>query len=206
MGRLIFCYPHKMRRKGKRKMKTTKTRLLAESAVMIALAIVLNMIVFFTLPNGGEVTLFSMLPILFIGIKNGPKWGLGTSFVYSLIQMFMSLSKVVSWGLTPTVLIVCILFDYIIAYSVLGFAGFFGGKGWVRALVGVCVGIALRFVCHFISGITIWATWADGAWSVISYSLVYNGSYMLCELVLTAIVMAVLLQLKQMRKILGVTK
>ena len=51
---------------------TSNVRLLAESAVMIALALVLNMIVFFTLPNGGEVTLFSMLPILLIGIKNVP--------------------------------------------------------------------------------------------------------------------------------------
>ena len=94
-----------------KKMKQTKSRLLAESAVMIALAIVLNMVKFFTLPNGGEVTLFSMLPILLVGIKNGPKWGFGTAFVYSLIQMFMSLAKVMAWGLSVKVLIACILFD-----------------------------------------------------------------------------------------------
>ena len=187
-----------------KKMKQTKTRLLAESAVMIALAIVLNMVKFFTLPNGGEVTLFSMLPILLVGIKNGPKWGFGTAFVYSLIQMFMSLAKVMAWGLSVKVLIACILFDYIFAYTVLGFAGLFSGKSRTKATIGVCVGIALRFVCHFISGITIWATWADGFASVMLYSLTYNGSYMLCELVLTSVVTVILLQVPQVRKLLNV--
>ena len=185
-------------------MKQTKTRLLAESAVMIALAVVLNMVKFLTLPNGGEVTLFSMLPILLIGIKNGPKWGFGTAFVYSLIQLFMSLAKVMAWGLSVKVLIVCILFDYIIAYTVLGFSSLFAGKNRVQVTVGVCVGIALRFVCHFISGITIWATWSDGFASVMLYSLTYNGSYMLCELVLTAIVTVIILQVPQVRKLLNV--
>ena len=187
-----------------KKMKQTKTRLLAESAVMIALAIVLNMVKFFTLPNGGEATLFSMLPILLVGIKNGPKWGFGTAFVYSLIQMFMSLAKVMAWGLSVKVLIACILFDYIFAYTVLGFAGLFSGKSRTKATIGVCVGIALRFVCHFISGITIWATWADGFASVMLYSLTYNGSYMLCELVLTSVVTVILLQVPQVRKLLNV--
>ncbi|MBR6430908.1 MAG: energy-coupled thiamine transporter ThiT [Oscillospiraceae bacterium] len=181
---------------------TSNVRLLAESAVMIALALVLNMIVFFTLPNGGEVTLFSMLPILLIGIKNGPKWGFGTAFVYSVIQLLLSLAKVMAWGLSPTVLIMCMLFDYLIAYTVLGVSGFFGGGSRLRALLGVCLGIALRFVCHFISGITIWATWADGFASVMLYSLGYNGSYMLAELVLTAVVTALLLQIPQIRKLL----
>jgi thiamine transporter len=185
-------------------MKKTNTRLLAESAVMIALAIVLNMVKFFTLPNGGEVTLFSMLPILLVGIKNGPKWGFGTAFVYSLIQMFMSIAKIMTWGLSVKVLIACIIFDYIMAYTVLGAASLFGGKGRMRATVGVCIGIALRFVCHFISGITIWATWADGFASVMLYSLTYNGSYMLCELVLTGVVTVVLLQVPQIRKLLNI--
>jgi thiamine transporter len=189
--------------KGKN-MKKTNTRLLAESAVMIALAIVLNMVKFFTLPNGGEVTLFSMLPILLVGIKNGPKWGFGTAFVYSLIQMFMSIAKIMTWGLSVKVLIACIIFDYILAYTVLGVASLFGGKGRMRATVGVCIGITLRFVCHFISGITIWATWADGFASVMLYSLTYNGSYMLCELVLTGVVTVVLLQVPQIRKLLNI--
>ena len=69
--------------------KTSRTRLLAESAVMIALALVLNFIKFSKLPYGGETTLASMLPILLICIKNGPRWGFLTAFVYSLIQLFL---------------------------------------------------------------------------------------------------------------------
>ena len=133
---------------------SSRTRALTESAVLIALATVLNFIKFTKLPYGGEVTLASMLPILLIGIKNGPKWGFGSAFVYSLIQLLMSIGEISAWGLSATVFVVCVLFDYLIAYTVLGVSGFFGGRGRVRAVLGVSLGIVLRFVCHFISGIT----------------------------------------------------
>ena len=182
------------------------TRLLAESAVMIALALVLNFIKFSKLPYGGEATLASMLPILLIGIKNGPRWGFATSFVYSLIQLFMSLGEVVAWGLSPTVLIICILFDYIVAYSILGVASFFGHGSRLKAIGGVALAIFLRFVCHFITGITIWANWVDGFKAVMLYSLTYNGSYMSFELILSLVIMVLLVQVPQIRKILGITK
>ena len=187
-------------------MQRTRTRLLAESAVMLALALVLNFIKFSKLPYGGETTLASMLPILLIGIKNGPRWGWLTAFVYSLIQLFLSLGEVAAWGLTPQVFITCVLFDYIVAYTVLGVAGHFGGGRWGKAVAGAALAICLRFVCHFITGITIWATWADGFKAVMLYSLGYNGSYMLPELILTMVIMVILVQVPQIRKILEVKK
>lgn len=186
--------------------KTSRTRLLAESAVMIALALVLNFIKFSKLPYGGETTLASMLPILLICIKNGPRWGFLTAFVYSLIQLFMSLGEVAAWGLTPTVFIICILFDYIVAYSILGVASFFGRGSRTKAICGVALAIFLRFVCHFITGITIWANWVDGFKAVMLYSLTYNGSYMLPELILSLVIMILLVQVPQIRKILGIQK
>ena len=182
---------------------TSHTRLLCESAIMLALAVVLSQIVFNQLPYGGETTLVSMLPILLIGLKNVPKWGFGTAFVYSLIQLAMSIVKVCGWGLSPLVFVVCILFDYLLPYTALGVSGFFGGKGRVMAMTGITLGIVLRFLCHFISGITIWATWADGFSAVMNYSLTYNGAYMLPELILTFIVSLILLQIPAIRRLLG---
>jgi len=181
---------------------TSKTRLLAESAVMIALAIVLDAIKIAALPYGGSTTLASMLPILLICLKNGPKWGFGTSFVYSMIQLFLSLGKVSAWGLSAKVFVICILFDYLVPYTILGVASFFGKKNRIRALCGAGFAIFLRFLCHFITGITIWATWADGLGSVLLYSLTYNGAFMLPELILTLVIMTLLTQVSQFRRLL----
>ena len=184
--------------------RTNKTEALAESAVMIALSVVLSFIKFTKLPYGGEVTLASMLPVMLVGVKNGPKWGFAAAFVYSLIQLLMSAGEISAWGLSARVLIVCIFFDYLFAYSVLGAASFFGGKSRWYAVLGVSLGIALRFVCHFISGVTIWATWSNGMKSVLLYSLTYNGAYMLPELILSFAVMVILVQVSQMRKLLNI--
>lgn len=65
----------------------SKTRTLVECALMIALGTVLANIKIYELPNGGSVTLFSMLPFILISFRHGVKWGLFTGFVNSLLQM-----------------------------------------------------------------------------------------------------------------------
>jgi len=177
---------------------------MVETAILVALSTVLSMISLFTLPMGGTLTPASMLPVIFNGLRNGPKWGFAGSVVFAGVQMLLSIAKVVSWGLTPLVLIVCIGVDYLLAYIVLGVAGFFAGKSRTACVVGTAVAIALRFLCHFITGITIWAEWVDGFWPVIRYSLFYNGSYMGLELVLTCVIMAALVNVPQIRKLLHI--
>ena len=184
----------------------SKTRLLVESSAMIALAVVLDAIKINSLPYGGSTTLASMLPILLIGLKNGPKWGFGTAFVYSAIQLFLSLGKISAWGLSAKVFIVCILFDYLVAYSVLGFASFFGRSSRLRALIGAAFAMLLRFLSHFITGITIWATWADGFRAVMLYSLGYNSTFMVPEFILTMVVMVLLTQVTQVRRLIGLAR
>ena len=186
--------------------KTLDIKKLVESSVMIALAIVLNLVVLWQAPLGGKWTLCSMPPIMLIAIKNGLGWGLGTSFVYSVIQLGFSIAKVLSWGLTPGVLIGCLLFDYIIPYTVLGLAALptRKKKTAVRALAGIALAIALRFVSHFISGTIFFGNWDDGFWSVIVYSILYNGQYLLPELALTLAVSVPLVSIPIMRKTIGI--
>ena len=116
----------------------------------------------------------------------------------------MSIAKVLSWGLTPAVLIGCILFDYILPYTVLGFAGAFCARkrkvGY--ALAGIAFAIALRFVMHFISGTVFFGVWEDGVWEVISYSILYNGQYLAPELALTVAVSTVMLNVPVLRKMM----
>jgi len=179
---------------------------LVESSAMIALAVVLNLVVLWQAPLGGKWTLCSMLPIILIAVKNGLGWGLGTAFVYSVVQLCFSLSKVLGWGLTPGILIGCLLFDYLIAYTVLGLAALPVRKQKTpgRVLIGVVIAIVLRFLSHFISGTIFFGEWEDGVWAVISYSILYNAQYLLPELALTVAVSIPLVSVPVMRKMLGI--
>ncbi len=172
------------------------------SAVFIALSTVLSMIKVYEPPLGGGVTLFSMLPIIMISCMFGVRWGLGVSFVYALGQMFISFGEVCSWGLSPLVLVMTFLIDYILAYFVLGFGGIFAKKGYIGMCIGTALAVFLRFVCHYITGVFIFDIWCEWE-NVWIYSLCYNGGYMLPEIVITTIGAAVLFKLPQIKRIMN---
>lgn len=185
-------------------MKNTKLLAMVECAVMLALSFVLNLIVIWQMPMGGKITLVSMLPVMLIGIKWGPKWGFATTTAYAVLQTALSFAKVLGWGLDAKTFIVCILFDYFLPYALLGIVTFFRNCKTPLLVTGVGLGIFARFVCHFITGITIWANWVDDSpWAIISYSLIYNGEYMLPELIFTVIAASVLFGVPQFRKLIA---
>ena len=165
----------------------SKTRIMVECALMIAVGMVLSNIKIFSMPNGGSVTLLSMLPFVLVSFRHGVKWGLFTGFVNGCLQMIM--------GFYPppasTVLYFAgeVLLDYILAFMALGTAEFFA-RPFKNRMVGVAVGTALagflRFLCSFLSGVLVWGNLSDGL-SAWTYSLVYNGSYMLPETLLTVV-------------------
>ena len=101
----------------------SKTRTLVECALMIALGTVLANIKIYELPNGGSVTLFSMLPFVLISFRHGVKWGLFTGFVNSLLQMLLGFYAPPAPGLLP--LVGMILLDYVLAFTLLGLADAF---------------------------------------------------------------------------------
>jgi len=188
-------------------MQSKKTRILVEGAVMLALATALSFIQIYKLPWGGSITLFSMLPIVLFSIRRGVKMGLTVAFLYSLIQFFQGIiDGLFGWGLTPGMLIACIFIDYIIAFTVLGLAGLFRNKKTVGWIGGIAMAVTLRFVMHFLSGVVIWESFGE-LWdgfsteSSVVYSLLYNGSYMLPELLLTTVVAIVLLNVPHVQKL-----
>ena len=96
----------------------SKTRILVECALMIAIGTVLSNIKFFTLPNGGSVTLLSMLPFVLVSFRHGVKWGLFTGFVNGCLQMLLGF-----WAPpTPTFLYFLgeVLLDYLVAFMAAG--------------------------------------------------------------------------------------
>lgn len=173
--------------------KTRTTRRLVESALMIAIGTVLSTIKFGGLwAFGGGVTVCSMVPLVLISYRWGWKWGGFTAFVYSVLQILLGLDNVqyaTSFGMAVAI----VLLDYVLAYSVVGLASIFRGKikrERLAIIVGVCVTLGFRLLCHFLSGWMIWdALWPNelGMTSAV-YSLCYNASYMVPEIIITAAV------------------
>lgn len=185
-----------------------KTKLIAEGAAMVALATVLSFIRIIKMPWGGSVTLLSMLPIVIFSIKNGVKNGLAVSFVFSLIQFAQGvMDGLFGWGLTPASLVACILIDYLLAFTVLGLAGLFKKEGLGGWICGCVLAMVLRLFMHFLSGVVIWHSFGElwGGFSTESsvlYSLLYNGAYMVPEIIFTTIGAVILLKAPQTRKII----
>ena len=188
-------------------MQSKKVRILVEGAVMLALATALSFIQIYKLPWGGSITLLSMLPIVLFSIRRGLKMGLAVSFLFSLIQLFQGIMDgLFGWGLTPGMLVACIFIDYIFAFTVLGLGGLFRKNGTAGWISGIVVAIVLRFIMHFLSGVVIWKSFGE-LWegfstdSSVLYSILYNGSYMLPELIITVVAAVILLNVPQVRKL-----
>ncbi|MBO5313341.1 MAG: energy-coupled thiamine transporter ThiT [Clostridia bacterium] len=183
---------------------------LCQCGIFIALATILSFLPVYEMPMGGSVTLASMLPILLIGVKFGYKWGMGASTVYAIIQLIQALIKgnVFIYCQTGTAVIICVLFDYVVPFGILGLSAFAFAKenskiSIPKTLVTFSVLIFVRFLSHFITGMTIWGQWDDGFWGAFTYSLLYNGSYMLPELIITVAIAGLMMSSRQIEKLLS---
>lgn len=170
-------------------MNQSRTKSLVECAIMIALATVLSMIKLAELPYGGSITIASMLPIAIIAYRRGMGWGLGSAFVYGIVQQLLGLNSL-SYVTTWQSIVAVILLDYIVAFTVIGFAGIFRNKIENQAL-GLTLGCVfvsiLRYICHVISGATVWAGLSIPTQAALSYSFIYNATYMLPECIILAV-------------------
>lgn len=164
---------------------------LTECSLMIALATVLSVFPLFEMPYGGSITLASFVPIVVIAYRHGPKYGLGTAAVAAVLQMLLGLKNFYYFS-TWQSLVALALFDYIIAFTVFGLSGVFRKplKNQSLSIVaGAFMASVVRYICHVISGATVWAGLSIPTEAALLYSLSYNATYMIPEtiiLVLTA--------------------
>lgn len=188
-------------------MRSKKLLTMVECAMMIALAFALSWVTLWKMPMGGSVTLASMLPIMFIGIKYGPKVGLGTAFIYSLTQIAQAIvqADVFPYCQSGFMVVICALFDYVVPFTVLGLAGILTNKGKYGAYIGMVSVTVIRFICHFITGVAIWGQWRPEGMGKVIYSLVYNGSFLSVDFLICLAVAIPLLQVTQIRKLLGLS-
>jgi thiamine transporter len=162
--------------------------------MMIAMSTVLSLIKLFDLPQGGSVTFASMMPLILVSYRHGIKWGMLTAFTHSLLQMLIQFYA--PPANTVLAFVGMILLDYVLAFTVLGTASFFGKlfkNTFASVVFGSITVTFFRFICSFLSGILIWSSYAPEDSPVWIYSLTYNGSYMLPEIIITAVVSAILI-------------
>ena len=180
----------------------SRTHRMVLTAVLLSLSAVLSLIKIYKLPLGGSVTLFSMLPVSMLSIIYGYKWGFASAFLYSVIQLCMDFGEIMSWGITPSVFMGAIIFDYLIAYTSLGFSGIFRNYGVKGICFGVGSAMVIRFLSHFISGTILFASWCPEGWNVAWYSVCYNGSFMLPELIFTLLGASALFKTSQVKNLM----
>lgn len=200
--------------------KRVNTRRLTESAMLLAVAIVLELVSKMFIPEqpfGGQLTFAAMLPIVLISYRYGLRWGFVTGFAYALLEMAIG-AKTVAAAFQPgyfgdgtmvvNAIIMCAL-DYIAAYTLLGLGGIFRNKlqkPGMALMAGSLVALGARYLTHVVSGYILFSGWAEWyftqegfpAWGAqlvsalspqmlgIVYSLVYNGMYMVPEMIFTA--------------------
>lgn len=215
-------------------MKKQKLYWLVESALMIALGIVLELVskmIIPEMPFGGQVTIVSMLPVILVSWKYGIAKGLVTGFVYSLIEMMLG-AKTVSAAFLPVEedglgiwgAILMLVLDYIVAYTVLGLASMYKKaikKNWISLALGAFTVLVLRYASHIASGYILYGAWAEWfftqegfyAWGQtilnkfsgnmlsLVYSVIYNGFYMIPEIIITPIVAAVIGKIPQITSV-----
>lgn len=175
-------------------MKNKKLQMICTSAILIALSAALSFVKIWKMPWGGSVTLLSMLPVALISVRYGIKQGLFSSFLYACLQLFFGITMdgLLGWGLTSGMLFACIMLDYIIPFTAIGLSGIWKNKGMGGVIGGTVFALVIRFISHTLSGVFVFVS-AGKLWDGFStdnswlYSLVYNGCYMLPEIILTAV-------------------
>jgi thiamine transporter len=150
------------------------TKIFAEMIVMIALSGALHLVKIFTFPQGGSITLGSMIPIILFSLRRGAKLGIVAGGILGLVILVLE-----PYIYHPAQ----VFLDYPLAFGALGIAGLFRNL----PILGVGVAIAGRFISHFFSGIIFFASFAPEGLHPVLYSAIYNGSYLGVELVFSSI-------------------
>lgn len=187
--------------------KRNYVRILVECAIMLALSFALSFIGF-EMPMGGKVTPASMLPLFLVAIHLGVGSTLITTALYSLLQIWQAYlaGNVFVYCQDGATLALCVIFDYVLPFTLPFIITALFAKLWKKndregfIYVGMIVGLIIRFVSHFISGVLIWGQWAEDM-SPALYSFLYNGTFMLPELIITVAVAFFLLRHREIKRI-----
>ncbi len=161
-------------------MGQSKTRMIAEAGVAIAIAQVLSFITLFHMPQGGSIKAASLVPLMIFAYRWGGTRGILAGVVYGVLHFLL--------GFKSSIHYLSIILDYLVAYGAIGVCGYF--KDNITGLVsGSIVAIALRWFASVTSGAVVFASYAPQGQNPWIYSMIYNASYMVPDGILNIIVL-----------------
>jgi thiamine transporter len=161
--------------------KKADTKAMVISAVLVALAIALNQIILFRMPQGGSITAFSMLPVVVCAYFFGVRRGLMAGMCVGLIDLIFN-----PYVIHP----IQMLLDYPLAFGALAFAGIMRTRKF-GLMSGYLVGLFGRYLCAVLSGIVFFGQYAPEGFNAVTWSVYYNITYLGVEGVLTLVVLSI---------------
>ncbi len=165
---------------GKNQKTTTKT--MVASALLVALSIVLSQITIYSLPQGGSVSLFGMLPIVICAYFFGTRRAVMCGMCVGMIDLIFK-----PYVIHPLQL----LLDYPLAFGALGFAGLIFMAKKDGLIPAYLFGVLCRYICSVVSGVVFFGAYAPEGFSALTWSLWYNMLYMAIEAAGTVILLLI---------------
>lgn len=164
------------------------TKMLTEGAIAIALSFVLGLFTIFEFPQGGSITAGQMIPIIIFSLRYGAGKGFLVGAVYGVINMIFG-----GYVMHP----VQAILDYPLAFGSLGLAGLFADDFNLRhdysaVFKGTFIAVIARLICHVLTGVIFFASYAPENQSALVYSIIYNGTFLLFEFVITMLILSLL--------------
>jgi len=170
-----------------------ETKVLAEIIVFAALSSVLYIFRPFSLPYGGSVTLGSMVPVIWLSMRRGVYVGFISGAIFGILALFIDIMLL---PYSPIANPLQVFLEYPIAFGVLGLAGVFHKKTVGFAIVGTAISVFIKFLIHYLVGAFIWVYVYDfpPEWGQFLWPAIYNGSFLLVEFIISAILIAILVK------------
>lgn len=153
------------------------TLILVHGALCIAISFVLSYFKLFSMPNGGSITLASMLPLMVYSNRYGAKYGVMAGVVYGFLQYIQN-PEMTHW--------VQMIVDYPVAFGVIGLGGLVRGEK--NLVFSVLIGGTLRFLCHLFTGAVFFGEYAAAGQSAFMYSLLYNAPYLFADVAICVVI------------------
>lgn len=160
------------------------TKSISYASVCIAMSFALSYLRIVKMPQGGSITIASLLPLMIYSYMFGTKKGLFAGMVYGLLQALQD-----PYIIHPAQFIL----DYPVAFACIGLSGIFAKNEKLASLpqisfaLGAILAGLMRFAMHYLSGVFAFSAFAGGQNPYI-YSLGYQAAYVFPDIAIAVAV------------------
>lgn len=165
------------------------SKAISYGAICIAMSFALSYLAPIKMPQGGSVTIASLLPLMVYSCMFGVKKGIFVGMIYGILQAVQD-----PWIIHPAQF----LLDYPIAFAGIGISGLFMNVKkldkypQVQFALGAILGSVLRYLAHILSGVFAFSEYAYHWVTKLPlnpwvYSLAYN-SFVFADIAISIVV------------------